>query len=299
MPPPPLLAAYAAGRVLNVAEPPILIGRGTHPGRPNVGFAIPIAIPVPPLYPSGPGIAQGPALLRGAARHLESGISAVARASQRQFGGPGIGRGNILPPGIVLRRILVATRSGGQGKSADIPISVHPGAGNIIGRVRESRIIDQITSEDAAGIVGAGYLGNAQGAVRILPVIDQVGLGRLAAAFLGFPGKLKDAVDADAGDAGFPVSQPALLGRDKTAETAALPEIDGVIPLVAVAAGFPSLRLGKGVGLVNAAVEGLAPVFGQGFQDGGRAVVVGKGLPIGAVPGDGPGGLANAIPGAH
>ena len=105
---------------------------------------------------------------------------------------------------------------------------------------------------------------------------------------LFLPGKLKDAVDADPGNAGFPVGQPALLGGDETAENAAFPEIDGVIPLVAVFAGGPGFGLGKGVGLVNAAVEGLAAIFGQGFQDGGRAVGVGKGLPIGTVPGDGP-----------
>ena len=103
------------------------------------------------------------------------------------------------------------------------------------------------------------------------------------------PGKLKDAVDADPGDAGFPLGQPALLGGDKTAENAAFPGIDGIVPFIAVFPGFPSLGLGKGVGLVDAAVKGLAPVFGQGFEDGDSAVLVGKGLPIGTVPGDAPG----------
>ena len=107
--------------------------------------------------------------------------------------------------------------------------------------------------------------------------------------------KLKDAVDADPGNAGFPLGQPTLLGGDKAAELAAFPEIDGVIPLVAVFAGLPSFGLGKGVGLVDAAVEGLAAVFGQGFQDGGRAVGMGKGLPVGTVPGDGTG-LGRWIP---
>jgi len=108
-------------------------------------------------------------------------------------------------------------------------------------------------------------------------------------------GKLKNAVDADPGNAGFSLGQPALLGGDKAAELTPFSEIDGVIPLVAVLAGLPSFRLGKGVRLVNAAVEGLAPVFGQGFQDGGGAVVMGKGLPVGTVPGDTPG-LSILIP---
>ena len=101
--------------------------------------------------------------------------------------------------------------------------------------------------------------------------------------------KLKNAVNADAGNPGFPVGQPALLGGDKAAENAAFPGIDGVIPFIAVLAGFPGFGLGKGIGLVNAAVEGLAPIFGQGFQDGGSPVGVGKGLPIRTVPGDRPG----------
>ena len=74
--------------------------------------------------------------------------------------------------------------------------------------------------------------------------------------------KFKDAVNADAGDARFPVGQPALLRRDETAELAAFSEINGVIPLIAVLAGRPGFSFGKGVGLVDAAVEGLAPVFG-------------------------------------
>ena len=101
--------------------------------------------------------------------------------------------------------------------------------------------------------------------------------------------KLKDAVDADAGNPGFPVGQPALLGCQKAAENAAFPGIDGIVPLVAVFPGFPGFSLAESIGLVNAAVEGFAPVLGQGFQDGGRTVGVGKGLPVGAVPGDGTG----------
>ena len=103
------------------------------------------------------------------------------------------------------------------------------------------------------------------------------------------PGKLKNAVDADPGNAGFPLRQPALLGGDKAAELAAFPEIDGVVPLVAVFPGLPGFGLAESVRLVDAAIEGLAPVFGQGFQDGSSPVGVGKGLPIGTVPGDGTG----------
>ena len=154
--------------------------------------------------------------------------------------------------------------------------------------------------------------GVAAGAVAAIPLrrdilaagirsarADKVGDGKLLILdpppppFL--PRKLKNAVDADPGNPRFPVGQPALLGGDKAAELAAFSEIDGVIPFVAVLAGGPSFGLAKGVGLVNAAVEGLAPVFGQGFQDGSGAVGVGKGLPIGTVPGDGTG-LGRWIP---
>ena len=110
----------------------------------------------------------------------------------------------------------------------------------------------------------------------------------IAAAFLFLPGKLKDAVDADASNPGFPLGQPALLGGDETAENAPFPGIDGIVPLVAVLAGGPGFGFGKGVGLVNAAIEGFAPVLSQRFQDGGSAIRVGKGLPVGTVPGDGP-----------
>ena len=102
-------------------------------------------------------------------------------------------------------------------------------------------------------------------------------------------GKLKDDGDGLAGNARFPLGQPALLRRDKAAELAPFPEIDGVIPLVAVFAGRPGFGLGKGVRLVKAAVEGLAPVLGQGFQNGGSSVGMGKSLPIGTVPGRRPG----------
>ena len=105
---------------------------------------------------------------------------------------------------------------------------------------------------------------------------------------LFLPGKLKNAIPAYSGNARFPLGQPALLRRQKAPELAAFPEIDGVIPLVTVFAGRPSFRLAKGVGLVNAAVEGLAPVLRQGLEDGGSAILVGKGLPVGAVPGDRP-----------
>ena len=136
----------------------------------------------------------------------------------------------------------------------------------------------------------------ANQAVRLPAAGDEVNVGGSAylesfnplGAPLFLPGKLKNAVDADPGNAGFPFGQPALLGGDETAENAAFPVIDGIIPFVAVFAGRPGFGLGKSVGLVDAAVEGLAPVLRQGFQDGGRAILVGKGLPVGTVPGDRP-----------
>ena len=101
--------------------------------------------------------------------------------------------------------------------------------------------------------------------------------------------KLKNAVNANAGNAGFSVGQPALLSGDKAAENAAFPGIDGVVPFIAVFAGGPGFGFAESVGLVDAAVEGFAPVFGQGFEDGGFPVLVDKGLPVGTVPGDRPG----------
>ena len=149
------------------------------------------------------------------------------------------------------------------------------------------------------GIGKGGYylrMGIAQGAVRgnylavaggwNFQLLDYHRL--IAAAFLFLPGKFKNAVNADPGNARFPVGQPALLRRDKAAENAAFPGIDGIVPFIAVFAGRPGFSLGKGIGLVNAAIEGFAPVFGQGFQDGRSPVVMGKGLPVGTVPGDGP-----------
>ena len=146
-------------------------------------------------------------------------------------------------------------------------------------------------TNDAAHLPATGDGGNRElvGVISDVPPLDPLG----APPFL--PGKLKNAVNADPGNAGFSVGQPALLGGDKAAENAAFPGIDGIVPLVAVFAGFPGFGLGKGVGLVDAAVEGLAPVFGQGFQDGRSPVGVGKGLPIGAVPGDAAG-LSILIP---
>ena len=111
----------------------------------------------------------------------------------------------------------------------------------------------------------------------------------IAAAFLFLPGKLKNGGDGLAGNPRFPLGQPALLGGDKAAKRAAFPPIDRVIPLVAVFPGGPGFGFGKGIGLVKAAVEGFAPVFGQGFQNGGVAVGMGKGLPVGTVPGRIPG----------
>ena len=158
-----------------------------------------------------------------------------------------------------------------------------------------------------AGVIRA-KVGANQGAglailtrIRIRTIIR----GRRAAADgnpldpLGAPpflfGKLKDAVNADPGNAGFPLGQPALLRRDKAAELAPFAEIDGVVPFIAVAAGCPGFGLAKGVGLVDAAVKGFAPVFGQGLEDGGSPILVGKGLPVGTVPGDRPG-LGRWIP---
>ena len=104
-----------------------------------------------------------------------------------------------------------------------------------------------------------------------LPAARAIGIAGGSADFESFnpfspplflPGKLKDAVDADPGNAGFPLGKPTLLGGDEAAELAAFSEIDGIIPLVAVLAGGPGFGLGKGVGLVDAAVEGLAAIFG-------------------------------------
>ena len=102
------------------------------------------------------------------------------------------------------------------------------------------------------------------------------------------PRKLKDAVDADPGNAGFPLGQPTLLGGDKATENSPFPRIDGIVPFIAVFAGGPGFGLAESVRLVDAAVEGFAAVFGQGFQNGGSPVVMDKGLPVGAIPGDRP-----------
>ena len=158
-----------------------------------------------------------------------------------------------------------------------------------------------------AGVIRAKVGANQGAGLAILPRIRirTIIRGRRAAADgnpldpLGAPpflfGKLKDAIDADPGNAGFPISQPTLLRSDETAELTAFSEINGVIPLVAVLAGRPGFGLGKGVGLVDAAVKGFAPVFGQGLEDGGSPILVGKGLPVGTVPGDRPG-LGRWIP---
>jgi len=150
-------------------------------------------------------------------------------------------------------------------------------------------------AQAAVSTAGIAPIRASQGAGRMIALIRMriraIALGRdgepldplSAPPFL--PGKLKNAVDADPGNARFPLGQPTLLGRDKTAENAALSVIDGIIPLVAVFAGGPGFRLAESVRLVDAAIEGLAPVFGQGFQDGGVPVGVGKGLPVGTVPG--------------
>ena len=58
-------------------------------------------------------------------------------------------------------------------------------------------------------------------------------------------GELKNSGGGLADNPRFPIGQPALLGGDKAAELAAFAEIDGVVPLVAVFAGFPVSALPK------------------------------------------------------
>ena len=141
-------------------------------------------------------------------------------------------------------------------------------------------------AEQVAGVRGGIVAGLSNGAVGLTDKVNPLDPLN-PPPFL--PGKLKNAVDADPGNAGFSLGQPALLGGDKAPELAAFPEIDGIIPFIAVFPGFPGFGLAESVGLVDAAVEGLAPVFGQGLEDDGRAVGVGEGLPVGAVPGYRPG----------
>ncbi len=111
----------------------------------------------------------------------------------------------------------------------------------------------------------------------------------------GLLGEFEDAVDGLAAYAGFAVGEVVLLGGQEAAEVAALAEVDGVVPLIAVAAGGPSFGFGEGVGLVDGAVDGFAAVGGEGFEDNGDAGIVGVGnggggLPVVTVPGDGAGG---------
>ena len=140
-------------------------------------------------------------------------------------------------------------------------------------------------TEQVAGVRGGIVAGLFNGAVGLTAKVNP--LDPLSPPPL-LPGELKNAIPAYSGDAGFPLGQPALLGGDKAAENAAFPRINGIIPFIAVFAGLPGFGFAESVGLVDAAVEGFAPVFGQGFQDGGSPVGVGKGLPVGAVPGDRP-----------
>ena len=184
---------------------------------------------------------------------------------------------------------------------AGSPVNLPVGGSAFVGIRCSGGSLTEASVVGMAGVIRA-KVGANQGAglailtrIRIRAIIR----GRRAAADgnpldplsppLLLPGKLKNAVDADPGNPRFPLGQPALLRSQKAAELAAFSEIDGVIPFIAVFAGLPGFGFAESVGLVNAAVEGFAPVFGQGFQDGGRAVVMGKDLPIGTVPGDGPG----------
>ena len=57
------------------------------------------------------------------------------------------------------------------------------------------------------------------------------------------PRKHKNAVDADPGNAGFSLGQPALLGGDKAAENAALSVIDGYRPVRCGLSRPPRFRL--------------------------------------------------------
>ena len=196
----------------------------------------------------------------------------------------------------------VGERDGGGVDGAGVAqrTAVRPGGG--LGQrfpLKRGRIVEEQIAEMPFGSGAAGKNDAHAGAIGRTDGAGGVG-GDFAPHRLFptpfLPGKLKNAVDADPGNAGFSVGQPALLGGDKAAENAALPVIDGVIPLVAVLAGGPGFGFGKGVGPVDAAIEGLAPVFGQGFQDGRGAVGVGKGLPVDAVPRDGPGSLGYGCP---
>ena len=144
--------------------------------------------------------------------------------------------------------------------------------------------------------LGIDGIGVAQGTVRRHELGGGVGRNyqpidyhRFPTAFLFFLGKLKNNGYRLPGNARLAIGQPSLLRGDKAAERAAFPPIDRIIPLVAILAGGPGFRLAESVRLVDAAVEGLAPVLSQGFQNGGGTVGVGKGLPVGAVPRDGTG----------
>ena len=288
---PDLLATPAKGRIDYRAEHRIPIGaaRGKIAGELEVGRAIPILIQIPPLYLGGPVVAQGLTFRRGPALHLQRPETICRCAIQRPAGDYIVAPVRKSHPGAGPRRIRIVALRAGSANSADIGIARRPGAGNKSGLIRfpSPGIDNQIAGGDPVRIAGQARI--SQGAGRIGFAVAQGRLGRLAPPFLLFPRKLKDAVNADPGNTGLAVGQPALLGGDETPELAPFSEIDGVIPFVAVAAGCPGFGLGKGVRLVNAAVEGFAPVFGQGLEDGRSAILVGKGLPIGAVPRDAPG----------
>ena len=291
LPPSRLLPTPAIGRIDLRTEHriPVLGARLQIAGELKVGRAIPILIQIPPLYLGGPVVAQGLTFRRSAALHLQRPETVCRCAIQRPSGDYIVAPVGKSQPGAGPRRIRIVALRAGSANSADIGIAGRPRAGNKSGLIRfpSPGIDNQIAGGDPVRI--AGQAGISQGTGRIGFAVAQGGLGRLAPPFLLFPRKLKDAVNADPGNTGLAVGQPALLGSDETAELAPFPEINGVIPLVAVFAGFPGFGLAESVGLVDATIEGFAPVFGQGFQDGGVAILVGKGLPVGAVPGDGTG----------
>ncbi len=230
--------------------------------------------------------------------------------------GPGFRLGNppirVLEPATALTSWLsnVGTEVGAP---VDRPVGI---AVTLAGIDIPGAILAVLTAGKAA--VKAAIVGAEQVAERSVgrntgtstPIRAIIGIGGAAAdpeadgflAAAGFLGELKNEFAADAGNAGFAVSEVALLGGEEAAEVALLAEIDGVVAFVAVAAGKPGFGLGLGVGLVDGAVDGLAAVGGEGFEDHRDAGVIGVGngrglLPVGAVPGDGSAaGLGIAVP---
>ena len=263
--------------------------------EPRAGINIPVkpAQLIPVIPGPGAGVAAVSGADNGAAGHI-AGAPGTANAG-------GSGGQQFLPLGQAGVRLVAAL-----GRMRNRVCSpVERPTGSRLRRGSTDRHIPgtRLTVTRSSGI--SPRRANQGAGLTALLRIGQTGIGVRVAAADGNPldalnpplflGKLKNAVNADPGNAGFPVGQPALLGGDETPETAALSEIDRIIPLVAVFAGGPGFGFAESVGLVDAAVEGLAPVFGRGFQDGRSPVGVGKGLPIGTVPRDRPG-LGRWIP---